>query len=526
MRRLVNSMEKIIPPNYRRKTGKDVWRENLRIAIFAADKIRSTLGPKGAYKLVSYNRGPEQVVKVTKDAIAILDELAIQYPPAVIVAESAKMQRQEAGDGVATFVVLLSALLKKADELFSMKIHANTVIHGYFLASNKALEIIDKQAIAQKIVTNRVLDTVDCKRGLLTPQIRSMITEAYALASADGRFDKDNIRFLKKPGGSIQESNLIKGVVIKKDKAHPNMHDRLQNLRIAITSERPGINRLDVKMKNEGPPKIKLTVQTAEQMRKYKETEDKLRSEALDRMIKLKANVLLCEQPIDESLNDKLLFNGIFALEKVDKKDTEAVAKATGAKIVSKLNDITEEDLGMANELYTGKTEFEKTVTFQGCAGSTFILRGSTSQTIDELETAIQNSLTVLKILEDDSGVLPGGGATETHIAEELKQYAKGFAGREQVVIEAFGNALMDIPRCLAENYGLNATDTLIELRHGHANGFFNYGVAEQSCGEMMCQEPVKVKRSVIRRAYEVSSLMLRIDELLISKEIPKFHKK
>ncbi len=149
MRRLVNIMEKVISPNYKRTTGKDVWRENLRLAIFAADKIRSTLGPKGAYKLVSYNRGPEQVVKVTKDAIAILDELAIQYPPAVIIAESAKMQRQEAGDGVATFVVLLSALLKKADELFSMKIHANTVIHGYFLASNKALEIMEKQAIVQ-----------------------------------------------------------------------------------------------------------------------------------------------------------------------------------------------------------------------------------------------------------------------------------------------------------------------------------------------------------------------------------------
>ncbi len=175
--------------------------------------------------------------------------------------------------------------------------------------------------------------------------MRSMIMEAYSLASVDGRFDKDNIGFLKKPGGSIQESNLIKGVVIKKEKAHPNMPDKLKNLRIAITSERPGINRLDVKMKNDGPPQIKLNIQTADQMRKYKETEDRLRSEALEKMIKLKANVLLCEQPIDESLKDKLLFNGIFALEKVDKKDTQAVAKATGAKIVAKLNDITEEDL-------------------------------------------------------------------------------------------------------------------------------------------------------------------------------------
>ena len=465
-------------------------------------------------------------MKVTKDAVAILDELTIQYPPAVIIAESAKMQRQEAGDGVATFVVILSALLKKADELFSMKIHANTIIHGYFLAQNKALEILDKQAIAQNGIDSEVLDTIDCKRGLFTPKIRSMIMEAYPVASTDGVFDKDNIGFLKKTGGSIQESTLIKGVVIKKEKAHPNMPDKLQNLRIAITSERPGINRLDVKMKNEGRPQIKLNIQTVDQMRKYKETEKSLRSEALDKMIKLKANVLLCEQPIDDSLKDKLLFNGIFALEKVDTKDLQAVSKATGAKVVAKLNDITQEDLGIADELYTGSIELEKTVTFKGCKGATFMLRGSTSQTIDELETAIRNSLTVLKILGDDIRVLPGGGASESHIAEELKQYAKSFASREQIVIEAFGNALLDIPRCLAENYGLNPTDVLIELKHHHAEGFNKCGINEQGSGELVCKEPLKVKRSVIRRAYEVSTMMLRIDELIISKEIPKFHKK
>ena len=519
-------METVISPNYKRTTGKDVWRENIRSAIFAADKIRSSLGPKGAYKLLSYNRGPEQVVKVTKDPIAILDELAIQYPPAVIIAESAKMQRQEAGDGVATFVVLLSALLKNADDLFSKRIHANTIIHGYFLAQSKALEIMDKQAIIQKSMSNEVLEIVDCRRGLLKPQLRSMILEAYAAAWDNGRFDKDYVGFLKKQGGSFQESTLIKGVVIKKEKAHPNMPDKLKDLRIVITSERPGINRLDVKMKNEGPPQIRLNIQTADQMRKYKETEDRVRSEALDRIIKLKANVLICEQPIDESLKDKLVVNGVFALEKVDKKDARAVAKATGAKIVAKLDDITQEDLGIAEELYTSRVELEKTVTFQGCKGATFVLRGTTSQTIDEMENAIRNSLTVLKILRDDSRVLPGGGAAETHIAEELKSYAKGFAGREQVVIEAFGNALMDIPRCLAENYGLNAIDALIDLKNRHVNGFINYGINEQTSGENVCLEPFKVKQSVIRRAYEVSSMMLRIDELLISKEIPKFHKK
>src|SRR5208283_5071566 len=246
-------MEKVISKNYKRTTGKEAWRENLHYAIFAADKIRSTLGPKGAYKMVTYNRGPEQVVKITKDAIAILDELAILYPPAIIVAESAKMQREEAGDGVACFVVFLSALLKKADELLAMKIHPNTIIHGYNLATNKALEIMEKQALLYNDVNQDILDTVDCDRKILSPPLRSLIMESYKLAYADDKFDKDFVRFLKKPGGSLAESNLIRGIVIKKEKAHPNMPDHLKNLRIAITSERPGINRLEVKMKGQGP---------------------------------------------------------------------------------------------------------------------------------------------------------------------------------------------------------------------------------------------------------------------------------
>lgn len=520
------TMETIISPKYKRTSGKEVWRENLHLAIFAADKIRSTLGPQGSYKMVTYNRGPEQVVKITKDAIAILDELAIQYPPAVIIAEAAKMQREEAGDGVASFVILLSALLKNADALLSNKIHANIVIHGYRLAADKALEIMDKKAAAYNGIKGDVLDVVDCKRNLLTSNLRSMIIQAYPLAFSEGRFDRENIRFLKKTGGSIQESNLIKGIVIKKEKAHPNMPDKIQNLRIAITSERPGINRLDVKMKGEGPTQIKLNIQSADQMRKYKDAEINLRAKALDKMIELKANVLLCEQPIDESLKDKLLFNEIFAVERVDTKDTQAIAKATDAKIVGKLEDLTEEDLGKADELYTGRIELEKTVTFQGCKGATFMLRGSITQTIDELETAIRNSLTLLKILSDDSRVLPGGGAEETHIAQELKHYAKKFASREQIAIESFGDALIDIPKCLAENYGLNPIDIMLELKSYHADGLSNYGVSEQNLVETVCLEPIKVKRSIIRRAYEVSSMMLRIDELLISKEIPKFHKK
>ena len=516
-------MENIFSQKIKRSTGKDVWRENLRLAVFAADKVRSTLGPKGACKLVVYNKGPEQVIKVTKDAIVILEELAIQYPPSVIVSESAKLQREEAGDGVTGFVILLSELLKKADELSAMGIHANTIIKGYHLATEKSLEILEKQVVSQN---SDVLEIVDCNRNLLTPKIRFMIKQAYPLTFSECRYDKENIRFLKKNGGNLQDSTLINGVVIKKEKAHPNMPSQLKNLRIAISSGKLGTNRLEVKMAGQGPAHIHLNIKTPQQIQEYREIESRLKTEPIEKLIQQNVNVLLCEQPLDDLQKEKLFINGIFALESVDKKDSLAISKATGAKIVGNLSELTEEDIGYSNALSTGKIELEKTVTFEGCKGATFLLRGNTPQTIDELETAIKNSLTVLKLMGDDGRVLPGAGAMETQIAQELKDYSLEFAGREQIIIQAFGNALMEVPRCLAENYGLNPIDTLLELKKRHADGFCNYGINNIGCNENVCQEPLKVKRSMIRRAYETSMLMLRIDELLISKEIPKFHKK
>ena len=476
--------------------------------------------------MVVYNRGPEQVVKVTRDAIAVLDELAIQYPPTTMVAESAKMQREEAGDGVTTFVILLSALLKKADQLMANKIHPNTVVHGYFLATNKALEIMDQQATAPSVTVDDILDVVDCKRELLTPEIRLMISDAYSFACSEGRYEKEHIRFIKKPGAHARESSLIKGVVIKKEKAHPNMPDRAKNLRIAITTEKPGINRLELKMKGQGPVPIKLDIKNAGQMKEYHEAENKLKTEALDRLTELGVNVLLCEQQLETGLKDKLRCMGVFAVEKVDKNDTLAVAKVTGAKPVCQLRELTEEDIGKADELYAERIGLEKMVTIQGCKGATFLLRGTTPQGIDELEAAIRNAMTALKVMAKDNRVLPGGGAVETHIAQELKRYSKTFGSKEQVVIDSFSEALMDIPRCLAENYGFNPTDAILELTKHHNDGEKNFGLSEDGCVDSACLEPARIKRSVIRRANEVSALMLHIDELLISKEIAKFHKK
>ena len=203
-------------------------------------------------------------------------------------------------------MVFLSALLKKADELLTMGIHANTIIHGYHLATNKALEILERQAATSNSQNNDVLDIVDCERNLLTPHVRSMIRQAYPLAFSDGRFDRENIRFLKKKGGNLQDSSLINGIVIKKEKAHPNLPDAIKNLRIAVTSGRLGINRLEIKMGGQGPAHIHLNIKTPQQIREYRETEYRLKVQPIEKLTQLNVNLLLCEQPLEAIQKEKL----------------------------------------------------------------------------------------------------------------------------------------------------------------------------------------------------------------------------
>jgi chaperonin GroEL (HSP60 family) len=304
------------------------------------------------------------------------------------------------------------------------------------------------------------------------------------------------------------------------------MPDKLKNLRIALVSKRLGFDRLELKMPREGPIPIRLNVKSADQLRQYREQEVNLKTRGMQQLSDLNVNVLLCQQPIEDYQKSLLVNMGIFALECISQEDLTAIANASGAKVIADLKELTEGDIGFADQLITDKIELENIVTLSGCKSATVLLRGNIPQVIDELETAIKNSLTTLKIIDADKRILPGGGATEVQLAEQLHAYAKSLSGREQVVVDAYASALMDIPRCLAENYGLNVTDMMLELRNRHSQEENSVGICEEGCQRWVSIEPLKIKRSIIRRACEVSLLMLRIDELLMSKEIPKFHKK
>lgn len=519
------SLAHVFSPNYDYVKDKDAWRNNLRLTTLAAEKVRSSLGPNGAYKMVTYNRGPEKIVKVTRDAVAVLQELAIQYPTVTILSEAAKIQRQEVGDGVTCFAIFTSALMKKAGALMAKGIHPTIILRGYSQAAKKALEIIDANSKISSNLTEKLLETVDCGRNLLTSQMRGSIIEASALVTKGGKMDKDKVHFIRKPGAATSESRLIKGIVTKKGKLHSNMPDTVANPRIALTSGRIGLNRVEVKMPGEGPIHLKFNVSSPEKIAACQDAEKNLKNAALEKLGAFSVNVLFSQQPIDSFSKGKLLKMGVLAFESVDRNDLALISRATDTKVVSNLADLTELDIGAASALETEKIGLEKIITLTCQGYCTFLLRGSTLQALDELELQIRNALTLLQTASQSGRTLPGGGAVEMHMARQLKEYSQQFSGREQLAVDSFAEALMEIPRCLAANNGLNSIDAMAELTRLHAEGFSDCGIGVDGCCREVCVELAEVKKAMLKRAYEVAALMLRIDEQIMAKEVAKFHK-
>ncbi len=520
------SFKHVFSPKSEYVKGKDAWRSNLNTISLAAERIRSSLGPNGAYKMVTYNRGPEKVVKITKDSVAVLEELKFQYPTLVVLSEASKIQRQEVGDGVKTFVILTAALLKKADELISKGVHPNIVLRGYKEATKKTLEILNAQSQdLDHSQLDAVLDAIDCGRSFLTPQLRLLIMQAQAIATKEGKLDRDKIRIIQKPGASQTETQLVKGLVIKKGKLHPNMPDKVEKPRIAITSESIGTNRFEVKMRGQGPFHLEFKVSDPKKVGDYRNAEKQRKADALKKVEELGVNVLFSQQPIDEFSKSKLVEMDVLAFEGVERKDLALISKASGAKMVGPITDLEESDIGAIEGLETDKIGLEKIVTLNGCDFATFFVRGSNPQVLDEIELLISNSLSLLETVSTSGRSVAGGGAIEMHIALLLKSYALQFSGKEQLAVDNFAEAILEVPRCLAANNGANSDDALLQLRKLHAADFSDQGINPDGNIGKACIDVSEVKMAAVRRAFEVSALMLRIDEQVTAKEIPKFHK-
>ncbi len=511
-----------------RTTGREALRQNIMVAKAISEAIKTTLGPKGMDKMLIDSLGD---ITVSNDGATILDEIDVQHPIAKLLVEISKAQDDEVGDGTTTAVVLAGELLKEAEKLLLKNIHPTVIISGFKKAEEKAMELLRQRAIKVDLDDFETLKKVamTAMHGKAVSAVREYLAEMAVKAVkqiAEKRGDEwvadiDYVQLIKKQGGSLRDSQLVYGVIIDKEVVHPGMPKRVEKAKIAL---------LNCPLEIEKPEwSAKIHVTTPDQLKAFLDQEAEILKKMVDKIASVGANVVFCQKGIDDMAQHFLAKRGILAVRRVKKSDMEKLARATGARIVTKVEDLTPDDLGEAELVEERKVAEEKMVFVEGCKNPravSILIRGGLEKVVDEAERSLIDALSVVADVVEEPYIWPGGGAPEAELAKELREYAVKVGGREQLAIEAFASALESIPRTLAENAGLDAVDILAELRSAHEKpDGWRYGVDVFSgkVTDMMALgviEPLAVKVHAIRSATEAAAMILRIDDIIAASKI------
>jgi len=520
----------VLPERFSRYMGRDAQRMNITAARIIAEAVRTTLGPRGMDKMLVDNMGD---VVITNDGVTILTEMDVEHPAAKMMVEIAKTQEDEVGDGTTTAVVLAGELLKKAEDLLDQDIHATVIATGYRRAAEKAQEILDKMAIKvnkddEKVLKQIAMTSMSSKgteaKGdklaeLCVQAVRQIVEEE------DGKIvaDIDNIKVEKKSGGSSADSQLIKGIILDKERVHSGMPKRVEKTKIAL------LNVAFEVEKTETDAKINIT--DPEQLKAFLAEEEQMLRKMVEQISKSGANVVFCQKGIDDMAQHFLAKVGILAARRVKESDMDKLARATGGKIVTSVKDLTAGDLGRADLVEERKVAGDEMIFVEGCKDPkavSLLVRGGTEHVVDEVERAVHDGISVISAAIEDGKMVAGGGAPEVELAKQLREYAETVGGRESLAINAFANAVEIIPRTLAENAGLDPIDILVQLRAAHdkANGevvgldVFSGKITDTS--KLGIIEPLRVKTQAVKSASEAAEMILRIDDVIAAGKLEK----
>jgi thermosome len=524
----------ILPEGTLRSTGKDAQRTNIAAAKAVADAIRTTLGPKGMDKMLVDSIGD---IVITGDGVTILEEMEIEHPAAKMMVEVAKTQNEEAGDGTTSAVVIAGELLRKAEELLDQDVHPTVITRGFKIAKEEALKILNEislpvsledtetlKKVAMTAMSGKAVERAAEKlAGIVVEAVRGVakITE-IAPGTVKVQIDRDDIKRVKKHGAAAEETELIRGIVIDKEVVHPGMPKVVKDAKIALVDA-----ALEVK-ETETDAEIRIT--SPEQMQAFIEQEQRMLRQMVDKIVASGANVLFCQKGIDDLAQHFLAKKGILATRRVKQSDMEALAKATGGRIVTNLDDLSAADLGYAKLVEEKKIAGESLVFVRDCRDPkalTILVRGSTEHVVDEVDRSIEDALGAVISSVELGKVVPGAGAPEIEIAKRLRKFAEAFPGREQLAIKAFADAIEIIPRSLSENAGMDPIDSLVELRAVHEQGKIHYGLGIFD-GKIVDAfatgviDPLKVKLHAIKSASEAAEMILRIDDVISASKLGK----
>jgi thermosome len=513
----------ILPEGTQRTTGKNAQRNNIMAAKLVAETVRTTLGPKGMDKMIVDSLGD---VTVTNDGVTILEEMQIEHPAAKMVVEVAKTQEDEVGDGTTTAVVIAGELLKQAENLLDKEVHPTMVARGYRIAEEKAMELLNGIAedvtvkddgILKKIAMTAVTgkNAENAKEQLADIAVKA-VKRVIDTVDAKLVFDKENIKIEKRVGGSIEETELIEGVVIEKEAVHPGMPHDIHEARIALIDSAIEIKDTEID--------AKIQITNPLQMQEFIEQEEKMLRDMVDKIVKSGANVVFCQKGIDDVAQHFLAQHGIYAARRVKKSDLEALGRATGASIVTNLDSLDTKSLGKAGHVVERKIGDEEMTFVTGCKNPkavTILCRGGTNHVVDELKRSMTDAIGDVAAALKVGKVVAGAGAPEIEVAKGLRKYADSLSGREQLAVLAFADAMEIIPRTLAENAGIDPIDILTELKAAHDKKQKWAGV-DVFRGKVMdawtagVLEPLKIKTQAISSASEVAQMILRIDDVIL----------
>ena len=502
--------------------GRDAQKNNIAAAKLVAELVKTSLGPRGLDKMLVDSLGD---VTITNDGATILKEIDTQHPAAKMMVEISKTIDTEVGDGTTSSVVFAGALLEKAEKLLEKDVHSTIIIDGYQAASEKALELLAKLAKTVKPDDRESLIKIaktSMQSKLVSedsaPLSKLVVDSILKIAEKDGdkySVDLDNLKVEKKAGGSIDDTSLINGIVLDKEIVHSGMPTKVEEAKIALVNA-----ALEVE-KTEMSAEIRISDPT--QMQQFLEEENKMLKSMVDKIHNIGANVLICQKGIDDISQHYLSKHGVLAVRRVKESDMTKLAKATGGRISTNLDDISADDLGSAEIVQQKKVESDKWVFIEGCKNPrsvTVLIRGGSQRVVDEVDRSLHDSLMVVKDVVENPSIVAGGGSPEAYLAAELNEWSSSSEGREQLAIKQYAEAFESIPLTIAENAGMDPIDTIITLRANQSNGKQTVGInaKESKIGDMFrldIVEPLVVKEQIIKSATEAACMILRIDDVI-----------
>src|SRR3989442_7367536 len=515
----------ILKSGSKQDKGREAQKNNFAAAKLIAEVIRSSVGPRGMDKMLVDSLGD---VTITNDGATILKEIDVQHPAAKMMVEISKATDNEVGDGTTSVVIIAGALIEKAEELIDKDVHPTVIVDGYRKSAAKAIEVLnniatkvhdnEKQELIRVAKTSMQTKLVSRQADLLADiVVRAAMQVAEKSTDSGYKVDIDNVKVEKKAGGSIHDTTLIQGIVLDKEVVHSAMPKKIEEAKIALINSALEIEKTEFD--------AKINISSPDQMQKFLDEETRMLKSMVDKITRSGTNVLICQKGIDDTAQHYLAKAGILTVRRAKESDMTSLSKATGARLVSNLDDLTSKDLGYAKLVQERKVETDKWVFIEGCKNPkavTILIRGGSQRVVDEAERSVHDALMVSKDVLERPVILAGGGAPEAFAAAKVREWAHTLSGREQLAAEKFAEALEVIPLSLAENAGMDLIDTLTEIRAKQSKGSYSIGIDARNgkvadMSKLDIVEPLVVKEQIIKSATEAACMILRIDDDIAS---------